>query len=601
MAGGYDDILTIDTFNGINQSNSNNIKMSYAIGGKNFFTANGVLQSVPKSKIIYATAGHHDYSGEILNTSVSGKTDYTLAFMTQRWKQGVSGAIEADTVWMIAVACNRLFCRKWVKGTQSEPFYESGWTELTNPETGNSFAFAQNRFDYTPYELNYAPAVTLTSSIISEVYAGTKQYYCFDTDDYSYHVVKSDNGTLAYYENVAGESVQLVSGTSKVRMSYIAPVDCLLITNANDGMYCVYAPLDSPSLAVVPVKVQPSGANETRFGCIALFAERIFGAGIQGDPDKMMYSAPNDPFNWEQNNLRPEDGAGDIQEPEWNGDGFTALHTFGNALIAIKKHSIWRIVGTNPSVFYVTKEYGEGTIVETSVSILGAYMYFLSSEGLMYYDGSASRYLKYGTVKDIVGSMLENTDKVCSCICGANYCVAFGTNLLIYNTVEQTFNFIDTYDNPNQDDGMYALSSFNSRLYYLSFLDLISICLKTQPITNADTGNSSDARGMDWVSAWQDLGAKNISKGEFEIYLCTDVSMTITVGLRTERKLKEKTVELIAGKPKRVRMNNNGRRYQLTLHTVASGLTPPGQSAPLVPGAWKLNGGIQIYVSYDYD
>ncbi len=96
-----------------------------------------------------------------------------------------------------------------------------------------------------------------------------------------------------------------------------APIDVLLLTNAEDGMLCVYG----NSLEVKAVPIMPGG-TELRFNVMARHAERIWVTGNPDDPDKLMYSAPYDPFNWIQNDEEPADGAGDVLHPSWDGDSF---------------------------------------------------------------------------------------------------------------------------------------------------------------------------------------------------------------------------------------------------------------------------------------
>jgi hypothetical protein len=124
-------------------------------------------------------------------------------------------------------------------------------------------------------------------------------------------------------------------------------------------MYCLYG----DTLDVAPVE------TPKRFGVLARYNERIWGSGITGDPDMLVYSAPYDPFDWEAQIEIPEDGAGDIQVPTWDGDSFVALRQYGSDLIALKRNSIWRVYGTNPGEFTVQRQYGGGALVENTVAV----------------------------------------------------------------------------------------------------------------------------------------------------------------------------------------------------------------------------------------
>ena len=88
-----------------------------------------------------------------------------------------------------------------------------------------------------------------------------------------------------------------------------------------------------------------------KFGVIARHAERIWGGAIAEEPDMLVYSAPYDPFNWEQNDAIPEDGAGDVLQPSWDGDSFTALTSFGSQLVAFKHNKVWRVLVTDPGQY----------------------------------------------------------------------------------------------------------------------------------------------------------------------------------------------------------------------------------------------------------
>ena len=156
------------------------------------------------------------------------------------------------------------------------------------------------------------------------------------------------------------------------------PVDVLLFTNAKDGMFCLYG----DTMDVIPV-VTPK-----KFGVLARYNERIWGSGIEGDPDTLMYSAAYNPFDWSANAEIPEDGAGEIMQPTWDGDSFVALRQFGSDMLAVKRNSVWRIYGTNPGEFVMQRQYGGGTIEENTLIVHDDLAYMLGEHGLMRYDGT---------------------------------------------------------------------------------------------------------------------------------------------------------------------------------------------------------------------
>lgn len=358
------------------------------------------------------------------------------------------------------------------------------------------------------------------------------------------------------------------------------PIDVLIMTNADDGMFIVYG----DSLEVVPYKVQPSSTNiEKKFGVLTRHAERIWGAAIPDQPDMLMYSTPFEPLNWEQNDEYPEDGAGDIQLPSWDGDSFVALRTYGSYLLAIKKNRVWRVSGTNPGEYYLKEQFGGGTIVENTVVVYNDYMFLLSYDGLMMYDGTAVQPFRQPYIKDLMKRV--NWQYVESAVAGMRgmiYCLALPIDgsavnnaILEYDTSEGTFNL---------RVGVYASSFlvYENALYYTDSrpADIAGRVMKLD--------GSGDALPMRYVTAYQDLGYKSITKSGFEIYLLADSDMTVTVGIRTEKKLKSREVALIGGKAKRVRINVAGRSFRLELSVADT-------------AAWCLSGGIQINMELDSD
>lgn len=363
------------------------------------------------------------------------------------------------------------------------------------------------------------------------------------------------------------------------------PIDVLIMSNADDGMFIVYG----DSLDVVPYKVQPSGTDvEKKFGVLTRHAERIWGAAIPGQPDMLMYSTPYEPLNWEQNDEYPEDGAGDIQQPSWDGDSFVALRPYGSYLLAIKKNRIWRITGTNPGEYYFKEQFGGGTIVENTVVVYNDYMFLLSYDGLMMYDGTAVQPFRQQHIQDIMRRVNWGyAGNAVAAMRGTVYCLAIPMDgstinnaILEYDTAENTFNL---------RVGVYASSflEYQNVLYYTDSRPAEDAAALVGRVMKLD--GSGAPLAMRYVSAYQDLGYKSITKSGFEVYLIAETRMNVTIGIRTEKKLKTRRVALEAGKAKRVRLNVSGRSFRLEL-TVDDADEP-----------WQINGGIQINMELDAD
>ena len=351
------------------------------------------------------------------------------------------------------------------------------------------------------------------------------------------------------------------------------PVDILLFTNAVDGMFCLYGDNQSVEKITTPAK----------FGVITRYNERIWGTGIIGDPDKLMYSVPFKPFDWRQNNDIPEDGAGDILQPTWDGDSFLALRQYGSTLLAVKRNSIWRIYGTNPGEFTMQQQYGGGTIEENTLCVYNDIAYMLGRNGIMRYDGTGA----YPFLQSEIGKVMDQVNysqlgKTCAGMRDKTYCVALPINgsefcnaILEYNAQERS---ISLRTNISVD----SFLQIDERLFYTS---------ATEP---GRVFELQDKIGMPlpckWISCWQDLGLKNSIKSAFIAYMMVDseAPVELWVGIRTEKKLKQKVLVTKPGKMSRIHLNLQGREFRLEI-----------QSFSTVP--FTISGGVRIDLELDPD
>lgn len=410
--------------------------------------------------------------------------------------------------------------------------------------------------------------------------AWTKIYTGITNDRFDYVAYETSTYWVIPGNMEAGRVPPGTAGASEI--SAQNPIDILIMSNADDGMLVLYG----DTLEIMKYTVKPSTTDvEKKFGVLTRHAERIWGAAIRDQPDMLMYSVPFEPLNWEQNDEYPEDGAGDIQQPSWDGDSFVALRTYGSYLLAIKKNRIWRITGTNPGEYYFKEQFGGGTIVENTVVVYNDYMFLLSYDGLMMYDGTAVQPFKQPYVQGIMARVNPAAiDGAVAAMRAGVYCIAlpldgsaYNNAILEYDTQESTFNL--RYD-------VYAGSflPYENKLYYTDS--------RSAGGTNAGAVFVLDGGGaalpMRYITAYQDLGYKSIVKSGFEVYLIADGDVTVEVAVRTEKKRKARTVDLVAGKAKRVRLNVSGRCFRLEL-SIAGG------------AAWRMSGGIQINMELDAD
>ena len=365
-----------------------------------------------------------------------------------------------------------------------------------------------------------------------------------------------------------------------------APVDVLLLSNARDGMVMVRGDTLGVSVVDTPKK----------FGVIERYAERIWGGAIEDDPDMLVYSAPYDPTNWSADPDIPEDGAGDIMQPSWDGDSFTALKSFGSQLIAFKKTRVWRILGTDPGEYTFKEQYGGGAPIAATIAVDAERIFMLGDRGVSVYDGLTVAPFEREAAQDVWRRLNRAAiDGACACLHNGKYYCAIPIDgsdvnnaVMIYDTVDGTWlerNDVSVESFLPTENALYFTSSQTPGRVWRWHED------------SWQTGNPvrADAR---WVTPWNDLGRPDIAKGGFEVYVLCETkkqAAAITVSVETEKR--RKTKKLIAypadpgghAREKRLHFGGSGRRFRLIIESPAG--TP----------AWRIVGGITVVAETDPD
>lgn len=512
----------------------------YALEAENMETPGGVLQPAAACQLMAPQLPH---------------PIETLARLYRRWYTG------SDEKELLVAACaGKLYAALPTATT---------WTELPMPPGVD--AYACNVWSWVTYEIN-PPA---------EAYDSTATYrvgdYCKYNDD-PYRcitaILEPEEWTPEHWEQTE-----------------LASVDVLLLSNAEDGMIMVRGDNLTVDTVVTPKK----------FGIIERYAERIWGGAITDDPDMLVYSRPYIPTDWTPDTEIPEEGAGDIQQPSWDGDSFTSLKSFGSQLIAFKRTRVWRILGTDPGEYAFKEQYGGGAPYPATIAVDGERIFMLTSKGVSVYDGLSVNPFQQQAIEDVIRTInLAYLDQSTACIWRDKYYCAFPTGesqinntVLIYDTQEGSWllrsdvsveSFLPT------ETGLYFTSSTTPGRVWQWQEDSWQTGLATGAATR-------------WVTPWNDFSAKKIVKGGFEVYLLMEVQnapATISVSIQTEKKIKTKRYTLqpltaeqrAAGrnyKQKRLHFGGSGRRFRLIIESEA------GQPV------WRLNSGISVVAEIDPD
>ena len=370
-----------------------------------------------------------------------------------------------------------------------------------------------------------------------------------------------------------------------------SPIDVLLMSNAKDGMIMI----NGNTLAVTQVD------TPKKFGIIERYAERIWGGAIDDDPDLLMYSAPFDPTDWEAQTEIPEDGAGEISQPSWDGDSFTSLKAFGSQLIAFKKTRVWRILGTDPGEYAFKEQFGGGAPYPGTIAVDTERILMATKHGVDVYDGLSVQPFYHDTCKDVFAEINANyADQCVACMWHDKYYLAMPMG---NSTINNAVLIYDTHEGSwllRRDVCAEAFLPTTDKLYFTSSTTPGRLWQWQEDSWKTGTATLAATK---WVTPWNDLGRKDIVKGGFEVYFQMEVktaAVALKLSIQTEKKIKTKTFTLSpltstqisnnqGFKQKRIHFGGSGRRFRLIIETAA------GQPV------WRLVGGMLIISETDPD
>ena len=312
----------------------------------------------------------------------------------------------------------------------------------------------------------------------------------------------------------------------------------------------------------------------------------------------LVYCAPFDPTDWEADVDIPEDGAGDVMQPSWDGDAFTAIKSFGNQLIAFKRTRVWRVYGTNPGEYVFNEQYGGGMPFADTVAVDVDKVLGITDRGPVYYDGSAVQGFYQEYLEEIFRKRVNKSrlDKACACIWRNKYYVSLPVDgssinnaVLVYDTLERTWLFRD-------DLNVEAFLPGETALYFTSSTTPGRVWLWHE--NSWETGECT-AAPVKWVTPWNDVSYRAITKGPFDMYLLVEVKdkpVVLKFSIQTEKKIMTKKyfVEPVTfpnqyAKQKRLHFPGFGRRFRLIIESE--------ENQP----CWRIVGGIMVVAEVDRD
>ena len=562
----YDADVWVQEFRGLNQADIEmNPDPRFAAEAENVETIHGVLQPQAANDILDGPSVMVEVEpGEYENQCPRIET---LAVMHRRWYEG-----EGSKNWYICCAGGKLY-EKQAGSTE-------GWAEIDLPVGVD--AYQCSAWSWVTYETQVDtdndsnPDTTVDVLLMSNAKDGMIMVIPPETMTTWHTVSTTYTWETAKELNWAKRANNDPPGLLTKKWS-IEPVDTR--TNPEDP--------DEP---------------QKKFGVIERFAERIFGTARDGEPDTLYYSKAYYADDWTPNYDIPEESAGEIPQPSWDGDSFHALKRFGDQLLAFKKNKIWRIMGTNPGEYSFAEQYGHGTEYFNTICVEGERVYMADRNGVAVYDGMNTTPFGKDQIEQIWRTVNINAlDQMCAALFDKRYYLAFPTGQSTVNNAMLVFDL-------NEGDIL-----FYPDMMIEAFLPTDEVLFATSSEVpgkiiqiNYDSWKHGTASGVPtkWVSPWMDFGYKRIQKGGFDFYFLPEVkdeAVTFTISIQTEKKKKTKlytckplTEEQLAvpkeHRMKKLHFSGTGRKFRIIIEVTEGNINP-----------WRIIGGLQLVVETDPD
>ncbi len=337
-------------------------------------------------------------------------------------------------------------------------------------------------------------------------------------------------------------------------------------------------------------------ANAPSVRYLALNHERVFGTGSyqSGEMDTVYWSHPMDPYDWSADPFNPDGAGGFVNIPSFDGGAIIGIATIFNEIVVFKEHSLHRIAGSSPSLYYVARIQGDvNPVSNDSIVVTGSAAYFLSRDGLCAYDGVTAYLVKEN---ECISRVWEEYPP------DRDSFMALYNNRLIM-TIGGQYGRVVEYDlkrkvfivkNPGTTKNIRSMLVYDKKLLVCEDSD--------RTIKEYDKQDPTlPCLKAYWEIPWMDFkkkdAVKSIDIGYVFGYGDTDANLVIEAW--TDSKYKRKIVKLPSlAKVLRYRIRIRGRRVKLRLANYHDG---DESLAPVLPKAISLFSGIQIVLDIEED
>ena len=293
---------------------------------------------------------------------------------------------------------------------------------------------------------------------------------------------------------------------------------------------------------------------------ISLHAERLWATGVKAYPNTVYYSDDLNPENW----TGGEDAAGEVYLPTWDGGVCIGVSNIFSDLVIFKTNNIYRVVGTYPSVYEVKQVYSSvGAIAEKTIVSGNDRAFFLSKDGLYYYNGVSAYPLLGDMAKDVVINPAYAKNAVSIIHKNVLYCAFPEGNSTANNAV-----FV--YDLLNKNLMIWRGLTVTDFMEYedkLLFTDSTGYVYTMDDAATSFDGTNINAY---WETPWQDLDAFRVTKTADTLYFYAKGNGIMRVDVTFDGKTKTKNVTLSpSGKLHSLSLNLEGRRFKMKFSNVS--------------------------------
>ena len=162
--------------------------------------------------------------------------------------------------------------------------------------------------------------------------------------------------------------------------AYINQSDNVCETYINNQEYPDYT---GDGVAVWQKEITPLGENTPEGRYLLIRDNRLFVAGNNMAPSRLYFSERGLPEAWSANNF--------IDVNDSDGDRITGLAEYAGNIYIFKHNSIYRLSGTEPTDFYLSRVVSDiGAVSQRSIVSTSSGLFFTSYGGVYQFDGSST-------------------------------------------------------------------------------------------------------------------------------------------------------------------------------------------------------------------